>query len=316
VTGRPAPEVDGPIATLVKAGGRLLVVADFDGTLADYHPDPMGAVPAPGVRSVLRRLASHAADRPERLAVAVLTGRLALDVATRVRVGGLRYLGNHGNELGELERGRPAERLRVALAAGLEAYVPAADRLADAVVASVAASSEGAVVPAWLFVERKGPAVGFHWRAATDRAEAQRRLESAFAEAASAGLTDGFQRIDQRLITEFQPAVAGAKGDAVANLLDELMPAAALVMGDDAPDAAAFSVVTGARASGRLVSALTVAVEHGRPLARELVASADQVVSGTRGAAALLRTLADLLDLERPLAVSGPSSRPERPLRS
>jgi trehalose-phosphatase len=296
---RPDRSAGASIEDLVDAGGRLLVVADFDGTLADYHPDPMGAFPAPGIRTILRRLAGHAAARPDRLVVAVLTGRVALDVATRVRVGGLRYLGNHGNETGELERGRPAERLRVVLAPGLADYIPAADRLADAVIASVTADSGGDAPPAWLFVERKGPAVGFHWRAALDRSAAERCLAAAFAAAADAGLLDGFRRIDQRLITEFQPAVAGAKGEAVAGLLDELAPMAALVLGDDAPDAAAFAVVRRARSDGRLAAALTVAVEHGRPVAPELLATADHVIVGTRAAAGLLRDLAARLDADR-----------------
>ena len=121
----PAPDAPGDVAAAVEAivsvPGRLLVVADFDGTLADYHPDPMGAFLAPGVRPVLRRLARHAAIHPERLAVVVLSGRAAPDLVGRVRVGGIRYLGNHGNEGGDLGRGRPAEALRVELADGLAA---------------------------------------------------------------------------------------------------------------------------------------------------------------------------------------------------
>jgi trehalose-6-phosphatase len=258
----------------------------------------MGAFLAPGVRPVLRRLARLAAADPGRLAMAILTGRLAIDVATRVRVGGVRYLGNHGNESGQLGRRRPAETLRVALAPGLAPYGPAASRLGDAVEAEIAAGLGRSSPPEWLFVERKGPSIGFHWRAAADRAEAQRRLEAALAAVESAGLTRGFRRIDQRLITEFQPAVAGAKGAAVASLLAELQPSTALVLGDDAPDAEAFAVVRDAQTDGRLAAALTVAVEHGRPLAPELEATADLVVGGTRGAARTLRTLARVLQGE------------------
>ena len=50
---------------------------------------------------------------PDRVVVAVLTGRTVADVAARVRVGGIDYLGDHGLQLGFLRRGgagRPPAR--------------------------------------------------------------------------------------------------------------------------------------------------------------------------------------------------------------
>ena len=286
------------VAAVVAVGGLLLVVADFDGTLADYHPDPMAATIAPGARPAIRRLARLASVSPDRVAVVILSGRVARDVASRVRVGGVRYLGNHGNERGLLARGRPAERLRVELPPALERSIGAATALGDAVAAAVARRAGMAEPPAWLFVERKGPAVSFHYRGATDRDAAGRLLDGAIAEASAAGLTDGFSRIDSRLIIEFQPPGAGAKGTAVERLLTMLHPRAAVVLGDDAPDAEAFVAVHGARDAGRLAASLTVAVAHDRPLPTELLASADLVVAGTRGAAAVLRRLAVALEAE------------------
>ena len=60
----------GAIAGLASAPGPLLVVADFDGTLAEGSRDPGATAIVPLARRALRRLARVAAGRPERLAVA------------------------------------------------------------------------------------------------------------------------------------------------------------------------------------------------------------------------------------------------------
>src|SRR6478672_11111836 len=73
----------------------LLVVSDFDGTLSRIVDDPWGAQILPLGRRALRALAALPGVH-----VAVLSGRTAADVAARVRVGGVTYLGNHGMERG------------------------------------------------------------------------------------------------------------------------------------------------------------------------------------------------------------------------
>ncbi len=295
-TAATAAAIAGAVSAFVATQGLLLVVPDFDGTLAEYHPDPMGVSMARGVEPVLRRLARRAAADPERLAVVVLSGRAADDLAGRVRIGGIRYLGNHGNEGGALARGRPAESLEIALVPGLERFIPSTERLTAAVVAGLAAISGDP--PAWLFVESKGPSVSFHYRGAADRDLARRQLDEAIDRAVAAGLADGYRRIDQRLIIEFQPDLAGAKGEALERLLGELRPEGILVLGDDVPDAEAFEVAHGAVGEGRVQAAMTVAISHGRPLDPALGGSADLVVAGTRGAASVLRVLAGALELE------------------
>src|SRR4249919_3639447 len=85
----------------------LLVVSDFDGTLSRIVDDPWGAQILPLGRRSLRSLATLPG-----VSVVVISGRTATDVAKRVRVGGVTYLGNHGMERAFLARhGRP-ERLR------------------------------------------------------------------------------------------------------------------------------------------------------------------------------------------------------------
>src|SRR3954468_24315317 len=81
----------------------LLVVSDFDGTLSRIVDDPWGAKILPLGRRALRALASL----PD-VHVVLLSGRSAPDVAARVRVGNVTYLGNHGMERGFVpRRGRP-----------------------------------------------------------------------------------------------------------------------------------------------------------------------------------------------------------------
>jgi trehalose-phosphatase len=84
--------------------GLLLVISDFDGTLALGSRDPAATTIVPLARNALRRLAGIAAARPERLALAVLTGRTVADAAARIRVGGIRYLGDHGLQSGSYPR--------------------------------------------------------------------------------------------------------------------------------------------------------------------------------------------------------------------
>jgi trehalose 6-phosphate phosphatase len=290
------PEVARRIEGVAAAPGRILVVADFDGTLADYHPDPMGAQPAVGARRVLRRLARIAATRRERLSLIVLSGRAAADLAGRVRVGGLGYLGNHGNESGDLARGVAAERLQVALTDGLAPFIPAAERLAAGLPPLVARVVGGDGPPGWFFVEPKGPAVAFHYRQAPDRDIARSQVYEAIGLAEQEGLTSDFERIDSRLIVEFQPRGAGAKGAAVDRLIQRLRPAAVVVLGDDAPDAEAFGVVAEARSGRSLVAGLSVGVKHDRPLHPSVIESADVIVSGPAGAMRVLRTLAARLE--------------------
>ena len=120
---------------------------------------------------------------PDRLAVAVLTGRTAADVAVRVRVGGIRYLGDHGLQSGTVARHVRAERLVAEVQPGHDASVKPAERFASRVPEILGR-------PAWLFVERKGPSVAFHVRQADDVGAARGAVLAAIATVEAAPLTD------------------------------------------------------------------------------------------------------------------------------
>jgi trehalose 6-phosphate phosphatase len=253
----------------------LLLVSDFDGTLARIVTDPWGATILPPARRALRRLAAAPG-----VSVAVLSGRNALDVASLTRVGGAIYLGDHGLQRGWLARGRRAATLEIVPDPAFAAYVADAEGIATEV-------TRGIPEP-WLIVEAKGPSVAFHYRGAPDIPAAGERV-AAIVEAAD---PEGrFSRFRGRRIFEIRPPAAATKGEAFRTLLDEVRPAAAIVLGDDRSDAQAFGVLTECRQAGRL-RGLSVAVHAHAEMPPGVAEAADIVLASPHEAAAFLGGIA------------------------
>ncbi len=285
------PTATDAIRELARTPGRILVVADFDGTLAEGSRDPGAAVILPLARRALRRLARLAAARPERVAIAILTGRTAADVAARVRVGGIAYLGDHGLQAGSFPRGGDPTRLVTTFRAGHDASFEPAEALATRVPDVLGR-------PDWLFVERKGPSVAFHVRQADDRVAARAAVEAAIAEVDRGLPPHDLAHYRGRLVVDLRPRSAGGKREAVEGLLADLQPTAAVAFGDDLSDADGFAVLHAARRSGTLSAALAVAVTgpHGMP--DEVGAAADIVLATPHDAARALSVLAGVLERE------------------
>lgn len=278
------------MARLIANPGRLLVVSDFDGTLAEGSRDPAATRIVPLARVALRRLAGVAAARPERLAVAVLTGRTVGDAASRIRVGGVRYLGDHGLQNGSYpRRGRP-ERLITTFEPGHEPSMGPAERLAARVPELLGR-------PSWLFVERKGPSVAFHVRQAEDRAAARAAVETAIETADRELPPHDLAHYRGRLVVDLRPRTAGGKREALERLLTEVRPASVIALGDDSSDADAFAVLRSARETGTL-DGLAVAVigPHGMP--DDVRMAADLTLATPFDAARLLAYLARELGRE------------------
>ncbi len=280
---------------LADVEGPILVVCDFDGTLAAIHPDPAGATLDPAARRALRHLGRVARARPERLALAILSGRTALDVAGRVRIGGLTYLGDHGLQGGVLPPRVAAERLPVAHARRHADHAAASRRLGDDVGRLLADAD-------WLYVEPKGPSVAFHYRTADDPAAARDRILAALG-AAREGLppelrSPRFEQLETWRIVEVRPAGAGAKGAAVEELIARHRAAAVAVLGDDRTDAEAFRFVAAARAAGRLAAAVAIGVRRGADTPREVVDGADVLLPDPGAVGEVLRALARRLEAE------------------
>jgi len=270
--------------------GRLLIVSDFDGTLAEGSRDPAAATIVPLARRALRRLARIERIRPQRLAVAILTGRAAADAAARVRVGGIRYLGDHGLQMGTYPRGRPAEHLEATFAEGHEASFEPAAILAERVPRLLGS-------PSWLFVERKGPSVAFHVRQAEDRVAARAAVEAAIETIDRELPPHDLGHYRGRLVVDLRPRSAGGKREAVERLLGELRPASAIAFGDDLSDADAFAVLRAAR-DASTIDGLAVGVTgpHGTP--DEVREIADLVLATPYEAARMLAWIARSLERE------------------
>ncbi len=221
-------------------------MADFDGTLAAGSRDPAAARIEPSARRALRRLAGIAADRPGRLAVAILTGRTVPDVATRARVGGIEYLGDHGLQSATLARGARAESIVAVVEPGFDGHAAPAEVLAAGVADELGR-------PPWLFVERKGVSVAFHVRQADDVAAAREAVLAAIerVEARSELGDHGLAPYRGRSVVDLRPEGAGGKREALERLIERHRPGAVVVLGDDLSDADAFDAVHEAAARDR-----------------------------------------------------------------
>ena len=278
------------IADLARRPGRLLVIADFDGTLAEGSRDPGAATIVPLARRSLRRLARAAEAAPDRVAVAILTGRTAADVAGRVRVGGLTYLGDHGLQHGTYPRhGRPS-RIVTTFRAGHESSFEPAERLATRVPDLLGH-------PSWLFVERKGPSVAFHVRQADDRAAARAAVVAAVAEVDRELPRHDLAHYRGRLVVDLRPQTAGGKAEAFAELLASVRPATVVAFGDDSSDADGFEILRAARDQGRC-DGLAVGVTGPRGMPDEVRAVADIVLDTPFDAARALSAIARVVEAE------------------
>lgn len=264
-------------------GRSLLITSDFDGTLSSPRMDPWAASIIPGARSALRRLAST-----DDVHVALLSGRTARDLSTRVRVGAATYLGNQGLEHGWLPRGQRAERLVVTP----HPASPRAEEVARRLISEVPT-----LIPdTWLIVESKLPAVTFHYRSAPDVPDAASRVSAAV------DLLDPngeLVRHHNRRSLELRPQGAPAKGEAFRALLDAVRPGIALMLGDDRTDVAAFRVLQQARRAGE-VSGLAIGVCRDEASTADVGQDADLLLAGPEAAARFLGALARRLARSSP----------------
>jgi trehalose 6-phosphate phosphatase len=207
-----------------RESGRLVLLLDFDGTLAPIvaHPE-MAAMPE-ATRAALDRLMA----RPG-VTVAVVSGRGLADVRERTAVPGIAYAGNHGMEIegAGLRRTHPE-----ALAAR-----PALEAVA-AEVGPALAEIPGA------FLEDKGLTLSVHFRLANPEREDDVRAIVATA----AGTRDDVRITEGKKILEVRPRVEWDKGRAVLFLLEQMRPppdAPVLYLGDDRTDEDAFRALAG-----------------------------------------------------------------------
>ena len=211
----------------------ILLLLDFDGTLAEIAPRPEEAVLRPGNAVLLDALARH-----PKCTVGVISGRALADVSHRVGVPGLVYAGNHGLEIA----GPGLQYLHPGAAAALPAIAPAAAELQTAL-----ADVPGA------FVENKTLTLTVHYRLTPE--EYRHAAASAFHAAARPLVAAGLCRVTAaKSALELRPAVDWDKGRALTLIRSRLAPRAyPIYIGDDATDEDAFRAAQAVGGAGVFV---------------------------------------------------------------
>ena len=259
---------------VVRAGRRLLVALDFDGTLSPIVDDPEVAHIHDDAGGVLDDLAAQVR------VVAVVTGRPARQV---LALGGLDEVGDaiadHGRELvvrGQYGNERWTSIQRRVITPkpppGLSGLIRELPRLLR----------EAGAPDAW--IEEKGLAVAVHTRRLDDPTGALERLTPPLTRAAD---RHGLVLEPGRMVVEVR-APGMDKGAAVRQLQKELRADAMVFVGDDLGDLQAFEAVRALRRGG-MVGLL---VCSGSEEQQALVELSDVVVDGPDGVMELLGRLA------------------------
>lgn len=215
--------------------GEMVLLLDFDGTLAPIVERPEMAAPLPAARSALDRLL----ERGD-VSVAVVSGRGLRDARRLLGVEQIAYAGNHGMEI----EGPGINEVHGEAAAAR----PALERVARQVTDELREVS-GALV------EDKGLTLSVHYRQVAD--ERVGIVRQAVAKAL--GIEPALRLTEGKKVLEVRPAVDWHKGRAVAFLLDHLQPhptTPVLYIGDDTTDEDAFAALRdrGGAAYGVLVA--------------------------------------------------------------
>ena len=199
--------------------GRLVLLLDFDGTLAPIVSRPEEAAMLPSTRTAVERLLAIPG-----VEMAVVSGRGMGDARERAALPGIAYAGNHGMEI----EGPAVRRIHEEAAAVRPVLAEVAERLRRE-LAPIAGA----------FVEDKGLTLSIHYRLVDRHRVDEVRLTVASAVAGNPQL----RTMEGKEILEIRPAVDWHKGRAVEFLLGEIDPppgTPVVYIGDDVTDEDAF----------------------------------------------------------------------------
>ena len=203
---------------------RLGLITDVDGTISPIVDEPDEARVTPRSLELLADL--HA----KMTLTAIISGRSAQDVHQRVGLPGLVYVGNHGMEQWQ-DGGVHISAKATAYRANLSAATPEIKKL---------------FVRGMRF-EDKGTTLSVHYRQTDNPEQVGKELTPSMqriAEKYSLHLTQG------RMVFEFRPPVEIDKGTAFESLVKTYQLEAALYLGDDTTDVAAFHSARRLREAG------------------------------------------------------------------
>lgn len=236
------------------------LVCDLDGTLAPIVTRPEDAQLTEGNRALLAEL-SQALPL-----VAVVSGRAATDVGQRVGLPGLVYIGNHGMDW------LSADGLQVAPEAAV--YRPAL----EAALGELEQMAEPGIG-----LEDKGATLTVNYRRHVQPAAYAERARPRFNRLA---VEHGLHLSEGRMVFEFRPPIELDKGSTLRSLVEGHGLQAALFIGDDITDIAAFHMARQLRKTGDCV-VWGVAVQS-EEAPEEVAETADFTASGVEDVEALL----------------------------
>lgn len=242
---------------------RLLVLSDFDGTIADFHPDPAAPRPLAHTAALLTRLAAR-----DDMSFGVVSGRRIADLRSRIDLPATAYFaGLHGLEV-EIGERRWQHPELAAARTHVRTLVARLDELRG-------------VAPG-VVIEDKDASVAVHVRpvAPDRRDDVLARADAAAAEWVGDGR---LRRLHGNLVLEFLPNIDANKGDAVRWIARDVdthhgVRPWIVYVGDDVTDEDAFGAIE--RGLGVLVG--------------DRETRAGGKVANTREVDALLEWLADL----------------------
>jgi trehalose 6-phosphate phosphatase len=227
------------------AGSRLLFLSDYDGTLADFDPDPTIPRPSPRTAELLAKLACRTDS-----SLGIVSGRRISDLRTRTQLPSRVYFaGLHGMEIEVGSRRWQHPDLDNARQYVRTLY----ERLDDA-----------RDVMQGLVLEDKHASVAVHVRAVAPelRAAAIARADRC----AEPWLTAGkLRRLTGSHVVEYLPNIAAHKGEATRWIIKDVerrcaQPTWTIFLGDDVTDEDAFKVIR--RGIGVLVGSRETRATH------------------------------------------------------
>jgi len=243
------------------AGTRLLFLSDYDGTLAEFDPDPTIPRPASTTAELLCKLAGRS-----ELSFGIVSGRRVADLRTRTQLPSHVYLaGLHGLEIEvgtqrwqhpDLDAARRHVRALYERLIELRTRVPG------------------------LILEDKEASVAVHVRGVAPAAR-DAALVEADALAADAVASGRLRRLTGSNVLEFLPNIAAHKGDATIWIARDVearckQPVWTVFVGDDVTDEDAFKSIK--NGIGVLVGARDTNATHKIASTREVDALLDWVV--------------------------------------
>lgn len=230
----------------------LLIVLDFDGTVAPIVDRPGDARPGPGAIDALRRLVT-------RTTVAMLSGRSVDDLSARLPALPLIHVGGHGAQIRAVD-GTVLDLIDVAtVTATLDVTQAAVEQVVDGRLG-------------W-FVERKPTSLAVHHRLVPEPEEDERLPRVRALLEQHRDDEPGFEVVVGRSVLEMRPRSIdkGKALDRVAAQLPDLTP---LMIGDDRTDEDAFD-----RALARGGHAILVAANDRETAAQARLADPAAVVA-------------------------------------